>query len=248
MKKIVYIALLFLGNVLYYGQGNNSTPESLTRTASTSTGGRVGIETDNPQQTLDVNGSMRVSQLGTAEHGSIPLSWDPTTKQVLKGSDEGAKSPFYFASYRIEMSRAGSDYANEIDLGIDANRYVAVLTQAYLVKKGINFADPTGAQVFITALTRRPDGNGTKVVKVKNGYFYDEAGSKVFPNELSNLNPLPLFLGVPQQETKIYKKEDNKYYFFGDFRDAKPVGGSQNYVWIVNALIINKEWVKTEGY
>lgn len=223
MKKILYTFLISLPAIVF------------------SQNKKVGINTDKPQQTLDVEGTMRIAQPGTAKQDNIPLAWNPKNQQIVKAR-ENDRAPFYSITFRINMSKNGSDFADGIDLGIDATKYVAVLTQTYLVKQNLNYDSPNNSTALIEVVAINDNGNIKKVnTDAKKGWV-DQYGALIedgiTKNQIQGYK-----LAFSTKDTRLLK-ENNTYLFYGDFKDVETIDQSSKYTWIANVLIIDKEWVK----
>ena len=215
---------------------------------------KVGVNTDTPSQTLDVEGTMRIAEPGPAKATNIPLAWDIDNQQVIKGiNEEKNEYPFYYASFKIDMSRNNTDFANEVDLKIDTDKYVAVLAQSYLVDDTFSYGNPGASKAMIRVIAK--SGNTEKLLSVK-GYntsrqyrdgkgWIDDNGVQIEPRRKLRDISTPYSIAIAQQDVRLIKDETAKTYkFFGDYKGTVPVG-NRKFSWIVNVLIIDKDWVKT---
>ncbi len=64
---------------------------------------KVGIGTETPQETLDVNGTMGIRKLGPAKKNDI-LAWDKTSKKVVVTPSSNEKFPFYYVNVFIPVA------------------------------------------------------------------------------------------------------------------------------------------------
>lgn len=64
---------------------------------------KVGIGTETPQETLDVNGTMGIRKLGPAKKNDI-LAWDKTSKKVVVTPSSNEKFPFYYVNVLIPVA------------------------------------------------------------------------------------------------------------------------------------------------
>ena len=64
---------------------------------------KVGIGTETPKETLDVNGTMGIRELGPAKKNDI-LAWDKTSKKVVVTPSSDEKFPFYYVNVFIPVA------------------------------------------------------------------------------------------------------------------------------------------------
>lgn len=228
MNKKIYTALLSMIIAMAYGQKN------------------VGINTDTPTHTLDVNGNMRIGKLGDVKTTNIPLAWNTETGQIIKANN-GVNYPFYDAVYEINMTAENSDYAQDVDLNIDATKYKAVLTQAILVRNGIDFENPKIHNTHMTVTAKNDNGNSFGNVLTKQGEIHTNYNNnaKLVTDTSHNLGN-DIYIVQAISESKL-TQVGNSYHFTGDFKDSAPIG-THHYSWVINVLIIDKNWVKAEGF
>ncbi len=69
---------------------------------------KVGIGTETPQETLDVNGTMGIRKLGPAKKNDI-LAWDKTSKKVVVTPSSNEKFPFYYVNVFIPVAIPNSN-------------------------------------------------------------------------------------------------------------------------------------------
>lgn len=92
---------------------------------------KVGINTTTPRQTLDVNGTLSVENLGDYTESSIPIHWNQETKQVVLGSTDINK-PYYKIAYTITCAEQQLKIEN-FDTKIDGDKYTVIITNAFLL-------------------------------------------------------------------------------------------------------------------
>lgn len=92
---------------------------------------RVGINTDLPKQTLDINGTLSIETLGEYTTAGVPILWNKSTKQVL-ASGTSTHKPFNKITYTITCT-SGEDWIGNFDTKIDANKYVVIITNTILL-------------------------------------------------------------------------------------------------------------------
>lgn len=133
--------------------------------------GRVGINTDKPEQKLHVNGSMKankvildkspyngsVPKLGASEDYSFLLKSVVenriTTYNVQATGSNVFPAPFGVLTFNITTDPEDKDWVNEFDTKINADKYIAVLNYfnfnlPVVVDKSTNVKTTPIAQVF----------------------------------------------------------------------------------------------------
>lgn len=230
-KKILYTTFLSLSPFIAFGQQN-----------------KIGINKDTDiQETVDVGGDMRISNIGSPNNKAIPLGVNQNNKvyKIYESSDDQA--PMKSISYKINLKESGSDWAEYINLNINATKYLAILTQASLVRSDFNTSNNLSAGAYPRISLRNYNGSGTGVnaVRVVNGYIKDQNGGEILNNNSNNVGPESNFkyLAAPIQEAFL-SKENNTYYFYGDYKDGN-LTGTDKYSWVINVLLINRNWIKT---
>lgn len=108
---------------------------------------KVGINTENPQQTLDINGTLRIESPKDLTNQSdveiIPIGVDSKTKQVIPIADENY-TPFKVVNYSFKVEKTGvdlnnpnatinEDWVNDIDLKVPIDKYTMIITQVSFV-------------------------------------------------------------------------------------------------------------------
>lgn len=113
---------------------------------------KVGINTENPQQTLDINGTLRIESPKDLTNQSdveiIPIGVDSKTKQVIPIADENY-TPFKVVNYSFKVEKTGvdlnnpnatinEDWVNDIDLKVPIDKYTMIITQVSFVNVTTN--------------------------------------------------------------------------------------------------------------
>lgn len=133
MKVKFFMPLLFfVGSSMFFSQAK-----------------KVGINTNSPRQTLDVNGTLRVQQLGSAKKGSGVLGWNQNTKELVE-MDLLSDSVFQRRTILVPVKVKDVEVENPQDrshkivaytslkvedysLGIDSRKFSVVLLSSKLV-------------------------------------------------------------------------------------------------------------------
>lgn len=99
---------------------------------------KVGIGTESPKQTLDVEGTMRIKELGPAKKNDI-LAWDKATQQVVITPTSNDKYPFYYVNLFIPVAipnrsnvPQGVNVQN-LPIRINPNKYDITIVSANLI-------------------------------------------------------------------------------------------------------------------
>ena len=138
---------------------------------------RVGINTDKPETTLHVNGSMKaknlildqkpynstIPKLGVSEGYSFLLKSTSqnriTTYNVQATGSDVFPAPFGVITFKINTDNSDKDWVNEYDTKINANKYIAVLNY-------FNFNLPVVSV-----------GNVRRIAPVAQVYTYEKNGT-----------------------------------------------------------------------
>lgn len=192
---------------------------------------KVGINTENPQQTLDVNGTLRIKEpkdltQQTNDTNIIPIGRDPETKQIISLVDEHY-SPFKVVSYSFEVEKniqnqtaqnitKNEDWVNDIDLKVSTDKYTMILTQVSFVNA------TTDSPVLVPIIGYSSIGGLHKQQKFNTlynaqqgdrGFIDDAAGEKYYGYMLAGQ---PQVLLYPNPNTKTWK-------FYADYPNISPV-------------------------
>lgn len=99
---------------------------------------KVGIGTETPQETLDVNGTMGIRKLGPAKKNDI-LAWDKTSKKVVVTPSSNEKFPFYYVNVFIPVAIPNSGgvpqgiNVSNLPIRINAQKYDVTVVSANLI-------------------------------------------------------------------------------------------------------------------
>ena len=99
---------------------------------------KVGIGTESPKQTLDVEGTMRIKELGPAKKNDI-LAWDEATQQVVITPTSNDKYPFYYVNIFIPVAIPNSSNVPQgvnvqnLPIRINPNKYDITVVSANLI-------------------------------------------------------------------------------------------------------------------
>lgn len=205
----------------------------------------VGINTDNPTQTLDVSGTMGISNIGKARDGQN-IYWNQKTGQWIKGPNKigGGQQKVYYVSYAVHLSKNGDDYANLVPLGINPQKYEAILTQSFLVKTGSGEGKKAQFYYDSTVKDRLPplvvapyvanNGGIDGHMKIVNGYIN---------NQDEEAYSQQGYIAIPQKDVYL-KKTDDDYQLYADYRGVTPDRADLKYTWVITLLVIDKTWTK----
>jgi hypothetical protein len=154
---------------------------------------QVGINTSNPKETLDVEGTVRIKTLGDYNESAIPLSWDAATGKILRGSTTQQK-PFYTITYNIKPA-PNEDWISNWNTNISSSKYTVIMTSASLEKAG-SLAAPIklydggavgpSAYPFISNGTWRLYADFKSTSPVTNGQYEWKIDLLVINNSLVN--------------------------------------------------------------
>ena len=113
---------------------------------------KVGIGTESPKQTLDVEGTMRIKELGPAKKNDI-LAWDKATQQVVITPTSNDKYPFYYVNLFIPVAIPNRsnvlnlDNVQNLPIRINPNKYDITIISANLINtrgKGTSISSSKG--------------------------------------------------------------------------------------------------------
>jgi len=160
---------------------------------------KVGIGTETPQQTLDVNGTMGIRELPKASKADI-LAWDENTQQVVTTpSTEDTHAPFYLVNLLVpvggKVSANGSFELNGIQVPnlavrINPSKYTATITNYNLLKYNdgdtpstyfnMTYKSQRGVYfpVMVKNLLKTPEDNLHAIIARRNSNVSVGAGNK----------------------------------------------------------------------
>ncbi|MDO4763789.1 MAG: hypothetical protein Q4A00_05355 [Flavobacteriaceae bacterium] len=237
MKNIIHIILL-LFTIIVYGQR------------------KVGVNTPNPKQTLDVEGTLRISN--TTPGNEIPNEYlailpndnSATDRQIVGYSGSGQDRPFQIVNYTFHISKPTDEFINGADLDIDSDNYTVLIMQYRLVDENnrpifiqaVNATSPTEAVPIVS----QRDGNRGKVERHNNNGTFTAATSG--------------FIATPSPLVMVYP-EDGTWKLYADYPNTKPasfvwrdysnkivekVDLTKKYSWKIKMLIIKNTYVHTQ--
>lgn len=99
---------------------------------------KVGVGTETPQETLDVNGTMGIRKLGPAKKNDI-LAWDKTSKKVVVTPSSNEKFPFYYVNVFIPVAIPNSNgvpqgvNVSNLPIRINAQKYDVTVVSVNLI-------------------------------------------------------------------------------------------------------------------
>ncbi|MDO4763790.1 MAG: hypothetical protein Q4A00_05360 [Flavobacteriaceae bacterium] len=226
---------------------------------------KMGINNPNPKYTLDIEGSMRIGELGVSKEGAKLLAWDPDTGQVVFAPDQSIRKPFYHLIFTITIDNDPSeDWSHRANLGIDYNKYTVIVTQANLVSKNFSYQNPDAGKLMISAMTKEENSTASKHSQhahIRNGVIKLQN-----LNEPDNANANNRFLGMSYLKANVFldgthksppEPLNGKYYRFeGDYDLARvtyigsntsnkhPTQTGLANKWIVSLLVMDNELVE----
>lgn len=204
----------------------------LAQNAPTPTTAKVGVNTHKPSYQLDVNGTLRVSDIPEVPQTDnvALLKWLPysnsTTEDnqglLVRTPDKDFSKAFQIVEYYFLIDQEGEDKVNKIDLGIPADRYSMFMTECDLLQvNDENFIeDPTQAHPAFIPLALL-----TSPINVEPT-FSEFALSRTRPGlpseEYANGG-----LQVPLPNVHLYKaasplQVSETWHFFADYPSVKP--------------------------
>lgn len=201
IKKVYMLLIVFIGSIAY-SQEN------------------VGINTNNPQQTLDIEGTLRIATPGGHNKNSIPLAWRPLGGDREGMLVEGANKdyyPFRIVNYKFDLTHPSEDWLDGADLQIPTDKYTVMLMDYALL-------DDRGYPVFLRLLSST-DGTNTKRVYTGYGDNRGRAYYSTHPKEEDNhgymttLKDSYLVSGAPLIMTYPY---NNSWRIYADYPGTPP--------------------------
>lgn len=189
--------------------------------------GKVGINTEDPQQTLDINGTLRLKEpkdLTTQNNTDIlPIGRDPQTKQIVSAIDE-EYSPFKVVNYSFEIEKLvmnpqddaiNEDWVNDIDLKVPTDKYTMILTQASFLNAKTN--SPTLIPIMGFSPLKDGSREGLNVLynaqQGDRGFIDDASGNKYSGYMLAGQPQVMLY---PNPRTGTWK-------FYADYPNIAPI-------------------------
>lgn len=246
----------------------------LAGSISLSAQGKVGINTENPAYTLDVNGTVRVNDIPNNTHNPIMLGWDKTTGQVVQMPTIKKLSVFDKQEIYIPVApRRGKDGGNEFftylhtyqNLNIDSNVYFASLLSATLVAGRGDDESPVAMKIVSIADKNTDPGlvsaDETWTNRITNvrGFQYKGKRDRVGADDATHIlqGTTAKTLTAEKQENRIkvpffyetplleLAEVNGRWYFRGEYDFSAPlVSPNTQLYWKVDVFLIKRTWMK----
>lgn len=247
MRKIIYTLVTFISIVYANGQDN------------------LGINTDDPKQTLSIDGTLRVANMPLINASDFtPLAWRKLSQEEENGTNQAVKDskgqiiasddyrPMRIINYKFEMEDPSDDLINGVDLGYSTDEYTMLLSDYALT-------DPDGQPMYLEVLGITPRGIVGPIFS-RWGEYRGSFGmsSTLFDDDPDNDDPhsdkhinynfetnvmtgSPLIMTYPSNGT---------WHFYADYPGSKPVSyeykkdSDDNYVTNQFGRVIDDEKVR----
>lgn len=190
---------------------------------------KVGINTENPQQTLDINGTLRIESPKDLTNQSdveiIPIGVDSKTKQVIPIADENY-TPFKVVNYSFKVEKTGvdlnnpnatinEDWVNDIDLKVPIDKYTMIITQVSFV----NATTDSPVLVPIIGYSRLRGAAKT----VLNTLYNAQLGDRGFIDD-TNGEKYSGYMLAGQPQVMLYPNSTSgTWRFYADYPNVAPV-------------------------
>lgn len=232
---------------------------------------RVGINTENPLRTLDVNGTISVSDLPLKEEGVIPLGLASNDQQVMKAFEsDGVGKPFRIVNFKIKLNTPSQDWINAIDLKIPTDKYTLFLMSSSLVDTSDVDSRGNFSSVFLNLLgidelyskNHDPElyfgqyASRGVVEVIKKSINYSDSytgkvavGAKqVYLYPYTTTKTWKLYADYPASKGVNYKYEegtnrDKVVHPDGRYADVSALKDDSNYTWLISVLIVDNNWI-----
>lgn len=230
---------------------------------------KVGINTESPSQTLDVEGTMRVSTLGAPKTDAHLIGWDESNQQIVDMGEYSNMKFFQKKHFEIPVSNEGTQYHGVIgvdfyNLGIDATKFSLIISEPRLVYdnddtkvayiKTVSVSDKDGLGPLGGALYNvNDDGWLNRISNIRTATNRGFLGSAdrwhCFQGTLVKTSSMatsprqrnPLLYEIPK--VLIYKAAGS-WYFTGKYYYSDPANvGHTNFKWVFDGLILSNAWV-----
>ncbi len=191
---------------------------------------KVGINTENPQQTLDINGTLRIESPKDLTNQSdmeiIPIGVDSKTKQVIPIADENY-TPFKVVNYSFKVEKTGvdlnnpnatinEDWVNDIDLKVPIDKYTMIMTQVSFVNATTN--SPVLAPIIGYSRLR----GAAKTVGL-NTLYNAQLGDRGFIDD-TNGEKYSGYMLAGQPQVMLYPNSTSgTWRFYADYPNVAPV-------------------------
>ena len=191
---------------------------------------KVGINTENPQQTLDINGTLRIESPKDLTNQSdveiIPIGVDSKTKQVIPIADENF-TPFKVVNYSFKVEKTGvdlnnpnatinEDWVNDIDLKVPIDKYTMIITQVSFVNA------TTDSPVLVPIIGYSRLRGAAKTVGL-NTLYNAQLGDRGFIDD-TNGEKYSGYMLAGQPQVMLYPNStSDTWRFYADYPNVAPV-------------------------
>ena len=191
---------------------------------------KVGINTENPQQTLDINGTLRIESPKDLTNQSdveiIPIGVDSKTKQVIPIADENY-TPFKVVNYSFKVEKTGvdlnnpnatinEDWVNDIDLKVPIDKYTMIITQVSFVNT------TTNSPVLVPIIGYSRLRGAAKTVGL-NTLYNAQLGDRGFIDD-TNGEKYSGYMLAGQPQVMLYPNSTSgTWRFYADYPNVAPV-------------------------
>lgn len=191
---------------------------------------KVGINTENPQQTLDINGTLRIESPKDLTNQSdveiIPIGVDSKTKQVIPIADENY-TPFKVVNYSFKVEKTGvdlndpnatinEDWVNDIDLKVPIDKYTMIITQ-------VSFVNATTDSPVLVPIIGYSRLRGTAKTVGLNTLYNAQLGDRGFIDD-TNGEKYSGYMLAGQPQVMLYPNSTSgTWRFYADYPNVAPV-------------------------
>lgn len=191
---------------------------------------KVGINTENPQQTLDINGTLRIESPKDLTNQSdveiIPIGVDSKTKQVIPIADENY-TPFKVVNYSFKVEKTGvdlnnpnatinEDWVNDIDLKVPIDKYTMIITQVSFVNA------TTNSPVLVPIIGYSRLRGAAKTVGL-NTLYNAQLGDRGFIDDTNGEKYSGYMLSGQPQVMLYPNSTSGTWRFYADYPNVAPV-------------------------
>ena len=191
---------------------------------------KVGINTENPQQTLDINGTLRIESPKDLTNQSdveiIPIGVDSKTKQVIPIADENY-TPFKVVNYSFKVEKTGvdlnnpnatinEDWVNDIDLKVPIDKYTMIITQ-------VSFVNATTNSPILVPIIGYSRLRGAAKTVGLNTLYNAQLGDRGFIDD-TNGEKYSGYMLAGQPQVMLYPNSTSgTWRFYADYPNVAPV-------------------------
>lgn len=191
---------------------------------------KVGINTENPQQTLDINGTLRIESPKDLTNQSdveiIPIGVDSKTKQVIPIADENY-TPFKVVNYSFKVEKTGvdlnnpnatinEDWVNDIDLKVPIDKYTMIITQ-------VSFVNATTNSPVLVPIIGYSRLRGAENRVGLNTLFNAQQGDRGFIDD-TNGEKYSGYMLAGQPQVMLYPNSTSgTWIFYADYPNVAPI-------------------------